>query len=325
MVQIYNEPSFGKVLGTGIAQSLNALAQNKMQQIQQRNQQKQNAQGLSSLQGFSPEMAESLSALDPQILAKVLPGIQQSQREQQFAQQFQTQPEQMGVQGKNNPLMPEGFPAPRNSKEALELGKIALKQRQVLDKETLPAYQEITREAKVAKNNDKRLDKLEKLAIKGNLGSPLANSLIDTLSHGIFGVGINLNRLKTADAQEFEKISSEFVKDAKEIFGSRITDNDLKAFMKTVPTLSNSREGMLQIINNLKVSNAAAKVKKDVADQIISENGGSRPANFEQLVEERANPELDKLAGQFEVSKTRTEVLGSPALGSLAQTAGLLY
>ena len=101
--------------------------------------------------------------------------------------------------------------------------------------------------------------------------------------------------------EQFEKLSNDFIKDAKAIFGSRITDNDLKAFMATIPTLGQTDEGKLAIINNMKMFNKASRIRAEAVKDIIRENGNRRPHNLQILVEDRIKPQLDQLSKDFSV------------------------
>lgn len=128
-------------------------------------------------------------------------------------------------------------------------------------------------------------------------------------SIGEYYTANEIGRIKqetTKETQQFEKNSAEFVKGAKGIFGSRITDADLNAFMKMVPTLSNTNEGKLAILRNIQLVNEAALVKEKVRNHIVKENGNRRPYNLEDMVEEISEPIIDKMANQF---KKETEAL----------------
>lgn len=103
----------------------------------------------------------------------------------------------------------------------------------------------------------------------------------------------------TPETQEFEKLSAEFVRGAKDVFGARITDADLNAFMKMVPTLANTDAGKMAIIRNLRLTNEGLIAKKKIADQVIKANGGRKPYNLEEMVESIAQPILDKYAQEF--------------------------
>jgi len=102
------------------------------------------------------------------------------------------------------------------------------------------------------------------------------------------------------DTEEFQKLSTDFIREAKNIFGSRITDNDLKTFLSLVPSLSQTDHGKLAIIKNMKMFNKASKIKAKNMKKIIHENGGRRPENLQILVNDRSKNELDKLAKEFE-------------------------
>lgn len=103
------------------------------------------------------------------------------------------------------------------------------------------------------------------------------------------------------DTDEFEKLSNDFVRDAKGIFGSRITDADLKVFLSMVPTLAQTDNGKKAIIRNMDNFLKGVHVKAEVMKDIVKENNGKRPANLEILVEERARPQLEKLSNDFEL------------------------
>ncbi len=115
----------------------------------------------------------------------------------------------------------------------------------------------------------------------------------------VVGVLRSIQRLTSPDTEEFEKLSAQFISGAKAIFGSRITDQDLKAFMSQIPTLSNTDAGKKKIIRSMKIANEAEHVRAKAMKEIIKENDGRRPANLPILVEERAQPELDMLAEKF--------------------------
>jgi len=192
-------------------------------------------------------------------------------------------------------------------KEKFELNKLDRKEQFAIDKETKPVYDKISNEAKAAKMNNVRLDRMEKLIDSGKLNDPAYAALIKTISHGIFGFGIDLTSLLTPESQEFNKLSKDFVKGAKAYFGSRLTDTDLRTFLETVPDLSQSDAGKRAVINNLKLFNEADLSRKKVAEQIIKDNNGRRPSDFDSQVEEGVAPQLDALAEQIKNGSTQTQ------------------
>lgn len=172
-------------------------------------------------------------------------------------------------------------------------------QQQIADKETLPFFNDIYKANQTASNNDKRLNKMDELIKTGKLSNPVFSSVLKTLSNGIFGLSLDLHALQNPESQQFEKLSTDFLRDAKSIFGSRLTDADLNAFLKTVPTLTQSNEGKVKLIESMRQFNDASKIRYNVTKELIKANGGRRPANLPQLVEEYSAPEIDKLAQNF--------------------------
>lgn len=348
MVQIYNEPSLGKILGTGIAQSLNALAQNKMQQVQQRNQQKQTQQGLQGLPGFTPEMAESLAILDPSLLEKLLPEIQRNQREQEFANQFQSQQgQQLAVQDQQQGLVPEGFPAPRNSKEALELAKIShaekiqrekmsAEEKRAAFKETKAERKQIVDDYKAAKQDLKDLNRLEVLSDSGKLDTP---GYVEFLKK----TGLDMPALMNPESEEFGKITQNFMRNAKQYLGSRISNFELEQFLKTIPSLSQSPEGRQRVVANLKYIARSKEEYYNALKEIMVENKNIPPYDLLEQVEEKVNKKLNKISDLFKkdlerpvpkgqnkyitaLQSTLGSVLGAPkaAIGAIGKAASFL-
>lgn len=106
-------------------------------------------------------------------------------------------------------------------------------------------------------------------------------------------------RVTSPNTEEFEKLSNQFIRGAKSVFGSRITDADLKAYMSQIPTLANTDAGKRAIISDMKIANDAELIREKYMKQIIKENKGKRPADLAIQVEDRAKPELDLLAKRF--------------------------
>lgn len=177
--------------------------------------------------------------------------------------------------------------------------KISQAEQREVNSETKPYYDEISKEAKAAKFNNIRLDRMQELIKKGELTNPLFASLFNSLEKGVFGAGVDLKFLENPDSQEFRKLSNDFVRNAKDYFGNRLTDADLKAFMASIPTLLQTDEGKSRVIRNMKMFNDIALYKKKAADEVIRANGGKRPSNFSERVDELADPYVEKLATQF--------------------------
>lgn len=336
----------GQSIGTGIAGALNQLAEKRIGDVQRQHaasglsalgipheaaskivrlpEALQNTVVKNYLQGAeNAGLNEALSALGG------LSSEQQPQMQSQEAQSVSSQ-DQMGAPKKKsfeeilkNPrLKPEHrlkiaemqqrqerFDKQQLEKRAAHEKTISAKQKIIADKETLPVYKEITKASKSADDSDKRLDRIKLLAEKGSLGIPIANSVFKAITKGVMGYGIDLTSFMTADAQELDKLSQDFIKGAKDVFPGRVTDTDLNAYMRTIPNLSQSRAGMLRLVNSMKSFNEAARIRNKTMNDIIKENKG-RPVDLEAQIEERAKPELDRLSKEFLEGPQITERLG---------------
>jgi chemotaxis protein histidine kinase CheA len=187
-------------------------------------------------------------------------------------------------------------------KEALEERKLSAVEQRYVDKETLPVYKEINDKAKASKDSNIRLGRMEHLINRGQLSNTAFYNGIKALGK-IPGIGGYIESIAESflspDTQEFEKLSTDFIKDAKQFFGNRITQQEVAMFLKTVPNLSQTNAGKHRVIRNMRIFNEAAGLRKKIMDEIIRDNNGKRPANLESLIEERAEPQLNALAEQF--------------------------
>ena len=103
-------------------------------------------------------------------------------------------------------------------------------------------------------------------------------------------------------SQEFNKLSQEFLREIKNVFGGKITDLEVKSFMKMVPTLANTRQGRLRIYRNLDYMYQAKKLPLKIAREIKKENGGKVPYDIEDQVSERVEKKLQQLAKKMDFS-----------------------
>lgn len=212
------------------------------------------------------------------------------------------QPQQEATPSLKSPTVAESLTAQRASPKAHSASD--LREQSAINKEqrkiTHDTVKSINDSYKAAKESDIRLDRMQKLVDSGKLNRPELANLVKgfkipfTSTH----IGLPQNWL-TPESQEFDKLSTDFVKGAKNVFGSRMTQGEVDLFLKTVPSLTNSDEGKKVLIRNLKLMNDAVKVKKNALDAIREANGGTYPANLDELVEEVAGPRLEQIKDQF--------------------------
>lgn len=223
-----------------------------------------------------------------------------------------------------------------NQKLDSEAKKLSFQEQKQADAETKKYAETVLDHEKAAKDNDIRLNRMEKLidagklpnaglwnflskvedigslplgALGGLAGSavPGVGTLVGAGLGGIAGALVSplagaaksLVRASSPDIEEFEKLSSDFVRNAKQFFGSRLTDADLKAYMATIPNLMQTDAGKKRVIENLKSLNSLAKKEGMAYRSILKEHKGKRPLDIEQLVQDRIADDVEKVVQDF--------------------------
>ena len=269
MVQVINRPSRGAQLGQSVggslSQGMQVLLNAKLQGMQQREKLKQLESILGG--GGGSYAGESTEEVD---ISQQGPSGEISNEQILMASQV-------------DPNLAKLLQTQKDSGEKATASKF---------KETKEVRKEIIEASRAARENDMRLDRMTELNKKDTLINPLFNATLKK-------AGMDLAALKNADSQEFEKLSTDFLKNAKAIFGARITNFEVEAFLKTIPTLSQSKEGRARVIRNLKLFNEGAKVRFDEMQKVLKENKGVPPYSLEELVEERVGNRLDSISERF--------------------------
>lgn len=253
-------------------------------------------QNLGALQQLTGTQAPSGETGFPALL----PGQQQTFKEGQLVGQPTAQ---AAAPSDRQKLIEDLFtsPAEKRQKETLELQKqkfaeskkqTASKEKFASFKETKPERKEILDAARSAKDNLARLDEMQRLSEKGKLDSPYYLELLKK-------TGFDIDALKSPDTQEFQKLQMDFLRDAQNVFGSRVTNYEVSQFLKAIPSLSQSKEGRAKVINNLKIFNKAAIERSKALGEILKEHGGTPPLDLQEKVEERVAPRIDSLYKQF--------------------------
>jgi len=196
-------------------------------------------------------------------------------------------------------------------KEARAEQVAAEKKKQFNIKETKKYVETLKDKEKASKEGDLRLKKMENLIDKGNLPNAAIWSALSKLEHAPFISGLTAPLAEilkggvkwysgnAADIEEFEKLSNEFVKNAKQYFGSRITQKEVELFLQTVPNLMQTDKGKKKIIQNIRSLNELTEIEAKAARSIIRENHGEVPIDIEQQVQDKIGSKLDKVAIKF--------------------------
>ncbi len=160
-------------------------------------------------------------------------------------------------------------------------------------------YSKEKEKGSAAQLNINNLKQMDKLIDRGNLPGTLFNSVLEGLKNVL---GVNLNQLYgkgRVDVETFEKLSNEFLRNAKAIFGARVTNFEIEKFLQTIPNLAQSDAGKKQIISNLLLMNEAALLPEKAGRQIIRANNGKVPKNLELLIDEATSKKRESLSTAF--------------------------
>lgn len=319
-IQVINDPyrhggggvageQFGQTLSTGLSN----LANLKTQQLATRH-------GLQAL-GIHGDQAKQISVLPPQLQERVLNTLQQQRESQSLMQALGLGGEQQEMQDMGGPSeqlgtgeIRQGQPRQRqgvlNPQHALQIANIRREQENIgrkerfdLEKAERPFFKETTDQYKTSHKSLADLNRLEKLINQGKIVNPTEDHFQRYLSSVL---KINLKDLRGADTEEFEKLVNGFVANAKSWFPGRVTDQDLRTFMTTLPGLSMSHEGKLRLIGSMRAAAEAQKIRYDTMRELMRANGGHLPPYAQAEVEDLIQPQLDALAEQFIKGETAT-------------------
>lgn len=193
----------------------------------------------------------------------------------------------------------------RAQEEALNVKKEALAQRESqfatsesrkiqegIDKSNAPYYNELTNKIASALDTNNSLEIMRELNNKGDLGSNFKNFLLNSAEHLL---GEKFNTFRSDDAQLFQKISNGLIRNAKDIFGARITNLDLQTFLKTIPTLNNTPEARDKLISAMQLLNKFHEVQYDEANKLIDDNNGKYPERLKAKVVYNTKDEIAQL------------------------------
>lgn len=322
-----NDPlaSLGASFGTGISSGLQQLAQNKMDALVQKKQQQSTLAGLQSL-GFDDQEAAQIAGLDPMIQREIVKqkllepsqqayaqainqilGIQDPsslyQQSQGIQEETITAEEKLSPTGqvveKKIQEKPSLIKPGLNQQQVTELAKLALKKEKASKDEiaerfkaTQPYREKILEGARSARQDLKDLDRLEELQTEGKLDTPGYSEFLKR-------AGFDIASLRNPASEEFQKIEANFLRNAKQYFGGRISNYEVEQFLKTIPNLSMSNEGRKRVIANLKYVTRAALEYNNALKEVIAENRGIPPFDLSEKIDDKIEKKLDKLSEKF--------------------------
>jgi hypothetical protein len=104
------------------------------------------------------------------------------------------------------------------------------------------------------------------------------------------------------EAQEFIKLVIDNISGAKDTFGARVTDFDVKTYLKKLPSLLNTPEARKRILRDLQGMNKINQLYSEGISEIFEENGGSGSIPFSTahaLFKKKYKNELQALEEEY--------------------------
>jgi len=150
----------------------------------------------------------------------------------------------------------------------------------------------IIKDYQSAETSSLRLKRMAKLNEGDKLTTPFAATVLE-------GVGLPLGILSNPDSEEFAKLEADFSRDASKYFPGQVRTAELVAFMKSIPSLMNSKEGRDRVIQNLTLIDEAKKERYEAYKEIIKENRGFPPSDLDVRIFERTKEKMSDIGDRF--------------------------
>ena len=291
----------GGAASTGLRTGLENLAQNRMKEY---TVQSQKQQGLAALKALLPSIPESKLAAVlslpekmqgtllqnlPALLNEPKPG--RDELGEIGADRDLGERAAKDAQRASDLFTPE---ATKLQREKVNISKEKLQHAKESEafKETKEVRQRIINDYRSAKKNIEDLGRLEELQASGKLDTP---GFVEALDRS----GFNIPALLNPESNEYNKIVQNFTRDAKNIFGSRVTNFEIEQFLKTLPNLSMSPQGQQRVISNLKRLERGKKAYYKAYREVLDENKGLPPLDLEERILDKIEPYMDKISEKF--------------------------
>jgi hypothetical protein len=179
-------------------------------------------------------------------------------------------------------------------REEARTQKAQTQERQFFHKETAKFDDALMTEAKAAEKKNRALDR--QLANVDKIG--WWDRIIST---GVAGPLTDIFRSKTA--QEFDANTLPQLEGQRQLLGGVLSDSDIRLLMQKIVTASKDPEANRYIGQFMKMENEIPILKKHIADELKSENGGYRPPNYQseidRVFELRYGDEIRQMQGDI--------------------------
>ena len=177
-------------------------------------------------------------------------------------------------------------------------------------KQNTGAYKENSDKLRKIDEEIMRYDQLDRLNDSGRLPQGMENLNINWTTGDI-----RFPKLANPETQQFVKTVNDFTVAAKDTFGARVTNFELGAFMKRLPTLANTEEGRRVIIAQMKAMKDLDRLYNDSLKEVYDHYGMQKidQASAERIAADLRKDDEAKLKQQFADSVKAQEVYDARA------------
>lgn len=160
---------------------------------------------------------------------------------------------------------------------------VARQERMQIHKDLQKADNEIHDAAKVARTRQSSFNVMRKNLESGNLNPRAFDNVLTTALKGSRWE----NFFKNKDRAEFEAAALSSFEGMKDLFGTRLSDADLRQAAGKIPDPSKSIEANLAVIDFMDFQDKMKVAEEKVGAEIKKENGGFRPLDYQEQIRER--------------------------------------
>jgi len=163
-------------------------------------------------------------------------------------------------------------------------------------KTNLKPYEQWQDKTKSLASESRRIDVMKQLNESGKLPKGIGLLNVDMMGN------LRFPRLSSREAQKYQKLLNEFVQNARESFGARVTNFELDVFLKRLPTLWNSTEGRQSVLKQMEIVNQINDLYEKGKLEAVKKAGGIRKIDVDQAEEyatERYKNKITDLEEQY--------------------------
>lgn len=179
-------------------------------------------------------------------------------------------------------------------------------------------YAEVNKKYRGYEDEIRRLEQMEKINDSGKLPKNFSSLNVNWSSGNI-----RIPRFANEETQAFVKLVNDFTTKAKETFGARVTNFELGAFMKRLPTLANSEEGRRVILEQMKTTADLNKLYESSLKQVYDKYGlrGIDTQKAEKIAADLRKDDEQELIKRYKNSLQAQEVYEAKSLAPEGKVA----